>query len=230
MKDQLERHLQPTTDMKKAIDKNLKQHKDLSVLLEQLDKEKKMALNHLTVKQDAFKKQIIERQESLPQQFRVQFFQQSAVVGRDMLHSRESLQANRLLRRTLSCGDDPGTVKFELPAVTSERHSLSASPLPRDINGLNGDLTSRFTFKAGSDITPFGRTQYAQSKQDASSNENDRFEELSANTMYSNHFYTKSSGYYAARDPIRRHSDVLEVGNLNNSRLLQRRRTNTVHI
>lgn len=185
-----------------------------------------MALNHLTVKQDAFKKQIIERQESLPQQFRVQFFQQSAVVGRDMLHSRESLQANRLLRRTLSCGDDPGTVKFELPAVTSERHSLSASPLPRNIHG---DLTSRFTFKAGSDITPFGRAQYAQSKQDASSNENDCFEELSANTMYSNHFYTKSSGY-AARDPIRRHSDVLAVGNLNNSRLLQRRRTNTVHI
>ena len=226
MKDQLERHLQPTTDMKKAIDKNLKQHKDLSVLLEQLDKGKKMALNHLTVKQDAFKKKIIERQESLPQQFRVQFFQQSAVVGRDMLHSRESLQANRLLRRTLSCGDEPGTVKFELPAVTSKSHSLSASPLSRDIHG---DLTSRFTFKAGSDITPFGRTQYAQSKQDVSSNENDCFEELSANTMYSKHFYTKSSGD-TARDPIRRHSDVPAVGNLNNSRLLQRRRTNTVHI
>jgi len=226
MKDQLDRHLQPTTDMKKAIDKNVKKHKDLSVLLEQLDKEKKMALNHLTVKQDAFKKQIIERQESLPQQFRVQFFQQSAVVGRDMLHSRASLQANRLLRRTLSCGDEPGTVKFELPAVTSKSHSLSASPLSPDIHG---DLTSRFTFKAGSDITPFGRTQYAQSKQDVSSIENDCFQELSANTMYSSHFYTKSSGD-TARNPIRRHSDVPAVGNLNNSRLLQRRRTNTVHI
>ena len=225
MKDQLERHLQPTTDMKKAIDKNLKQHKDLSVLLEQLDKGKEMALNHLTVKQDAFKKQIIERQESLPQQFRVQFFQQSAVVGRDMLHSRESLQANRLLRRTLSCGDEPGTVKFELPAVTSKSHSLSASPLSRDIHG---DLTSRFTFKTGSDITPFGRTQNALSKLEVS-NENDCFEELSANTVHSNHFYTKSSGY-TARNPIRRHSDVPAVGNLNNSRLLQRRRTNTVHI
>lgn len=107
MKDQLERHLQPTTDMKKAIDKNLKQHKDLSVLLEQLDKGKKMALNHLTVKQDAFKKKIIERQESLPQQFRVQFFQQSAVVGRDMLHSRESLQANRLYGEPYPVGTSP---------------------------------------------------------------------------------------------------------------------------
>lgn len=230
MTDQLARYLLPTADMKRAIDRNSKQDEDLSVLLKQLEKEKKMALNHLTIKQDAFKKQVIKRQESLPQQFRVQFFQQRAVIGRDRPHPQESLQANRpLLRRTSSCGDAPGSAKFELPAVTNKRHSLPASPLPRDIRE---DLTSRFTFKAGSDITSLGRTQNTkneQSKQDVSSNEDDRFEELSTNTVHSNQFYAKFSGDTAGK-AIRRHSDVPTFGNLNNSRLLQRRRTTTVHM
>ena len=179
-----------------------------------------MALHHLSIKQDAFKKQIIKKQVSLPQQFRVQFFQQRTVVGRDRPHPQESSQAKLLLRRTSSCGDAPGTVKFELPVVINKRHSLPASPLPRDIRG---DLTSRFTFKAGSDISPFGRTPNAQSKQDVSSNEDDCFGEFSTNTMHSNQFYT-------ARNAIRRHSDFPTVLNLNNSRLLQRRRTDSVHM
>ena len=219
MKDQLARYLLPTADMKKAIDRNSKQTEDLSVLLKQLDKEKKMALHHLTIKQDAFKKQVVKRRESLPQQFRVQFSQQRAVIGRDRPHPQESLQANRLLRRTSSCGDASGSAKLELPVVINKRHSLPASPLPRDIRA---DFTSRFTFKAGSDITPLGSTHNTK-------NEDDCFEELSPNSVHSNQFYTDSSGYTAS-NAIRRHSDVPTVVSLNNSRLLQRRRTTTVHM
>ena len=230
MKDQLERYLLPTADMKKAIDRNSRQDEDLSVLLKQLEKERKIALNHLTIKQDAFKKQVIKRRESLPQQFRVQFFQQRVVFERDRPHPQESLQAKRLLRRTASCGDAPDPSKLELPAVTNKRHSLPDSPLPRDIGA---DFTSRFTFKAGSDITPLRRTlntKNGQSKQDVSSNEaDDRFEELSINTVHSNQLYAKSSGYTAS-NAIRRHSDAAAVVNLNNSRLLQRRRKTAVHM
>ena len=230
MKDQLERYLLPTVDMKKAIDRNSKQDEDLSVLLKQLEREKKIALNHLAIKQDAFKKQVIKRRESLPQQFRVQFCQQRAVIGRDRPHPQESLQANLLLRRTSSCGDASSSSKLELPEVTNKRHSLPASPLPRDIRA---DFTNRFTFKAGSGVTPLGRTQNAkneQSKQvDVSSNEDDCFGERSCNTMYSNQLSVKSSGYTGC-NVIRRHSDVPTVGNLCNSRLLQRRRTATVHL
>ena len=230
MKDQLARYLLPTVDMKKAIDRNSKQDEDLSVLLKQLEREKKISLNHLAIKQDAFKKQVIKRRESLPQQFRVQFCQQRAVIGRDRPHPQESLQANRHLRRTSSCGDASSSSKLELPEVTNKRHSLPASPLPRDIRA---DFTNRFTFKAGSDVTPLGRTQNAkneQSKQvDVSSNKDNCFGERSCNTMYSNQLSVKSSGYLAC-NAIRRHSDVPTVGNLYNSRLLQRRRTATVHL
>ena len=229
MKDQLERYLQPTADMKKAIDRNSKQDEDLSVLLKQLEKEKKIALYHLTIKQDAFKKQAIKRRESLPQQFRVQFCQQRAVIRRDRPHPQESLQANRLLRRTSSSGDAPSPSKLELPEVSNKRHSLPASPFPRDIRA---DFTSRLTFKAGSDIAPLGRiqnTKNEQSKQvDASSNEDDCFENRSSNAMHSDQFYATSSGYTAC-NAIRRHSDAPTVVNLNNSRLLQRRRATTIH-
>ena len=225
MKDQLPRYLLPTADMKKAIDRNSRRDEDLSVLLKQLEKEKKMALNYLAIKQDAFKKQVIKRRESLPQQFRVQFFPQRAVIERDRPHPQES---KRNLRRTASCGDAPGSAKLELPAVTNKRHSLPASPFPHDIRA---DFTSRFTFKAGSDITPLRRTlnkKNEQSERDvSSSNEDDRFEKLSTNSVQSNQFYAKSSGYTAG-NAIRRHSDAATVVNLNNSRLLQRRRTTTV--
>ena len=226
MKDQLARYLLPTADMKKAIDRNSKQEEDLSIVLKQLEKEKKIALNHLSIKQDAFKKQIIKRRESLPQHFKVQFTEQRSVAGRDRRHPEESLQANRLLRRTSSCGDAPGPAKFELPAVMGKRHNLPASPLPRDIRG---ELTSRFTSKAGSEITSPGRTQNAHSKQDVSTNEDDCFEALSTKTMPGYQFYTKSPGY-TARNASRRHSDVPTVVDLNNSRLLQRRRATTVHM
>lgn len=223
MKDQLERYLQPTADMKKAIDRNSKQDEDLSLLLKQLEKEKKIALYHLTIKQDAFKKQAIKRRESLPQPFRIQFCQQRPAIRRDRPHPQESFQANRLLRRTSSCGEAPSSSKLELPEVTNKRHSLPAFLLPRD---------SRLTLKAGSDIAPLGRTLNAkneQSKQgDVSSNEDDCFEDRSSNTMHSNQFYAKSSGYTAC-NAIRRHSDVHTVVNLNNSRLLQRRRAATIH-
>lgn len=67
MKDQLPCYLMPTADMRKAIDRNTKQDEDLSLVLEQLDKEKKMALKQIVRRQEAFKKQILKRRESLPQ-------------------------------------------------------------------------------------------------------------------------------------------------------------------
>jgi len=74
MKDQLERCLHPTADMKKAIDRNAKQDEDLSIILKQIDREKRVALSQLSRKQDAFKKQVLKRQQILSKQFKVQLF------------------------------------------------------------------------------------------------------------------------------------------------------------
>lgn len=228
MKDQLSRYLHPTADMKKAIERNAKQDEDLSVVLKQLDKEKRMALNQLSRKQDAFKKELIKRRDSLPQQFKVQFFQQRTVAGRDRPLPDESTQENRRLRRTLSCPEETYSAAIcPLPAVTSKRHSLPASPLPRN---NSGELRSHFTFKAGSEITSPRRTENKQSERAVSTNEDHDVKALPTNKMTTNNFYAKSQGF-AAQKTIRRHSDISAAVNLNNSRLLQRRQTvNTIHI
>jgi len=75
MKDQLPKFLQPTNDMKKAISRNAKTDEDLSRVLKQLDKEKKLAIEQLSRKQDLFKKEIIKRRESQSNEFKDQFFE-----------------------------------------------------------------------------------------------------------------------------------------------------------
>ena len=44
MRDQLPKFLRPTNDMRKAIDRNAKQDKDLFSFTKQLDKERKMVI------------------------------------------------------------------------------------------------------------------------------------------------------------------------------------------
>ena len=215
MKDKLARYLHPTADMKKAIDRNAKQDEDLSAVLKQLDKERKSALNQLSRKQEAFKKEMIKRQESLPQQFKLQFFQQRNVVGEDQPRPAEGTQAHRLLRRTLSCPEETSSSAIgQPPALIRKRHSLPASPSSRVQS--RGELTSHFSFKVGSEKTSPQRTERKQSGQ-----EDDRVEALPTIKMFA-----KSEGF-TARNSIRRHSDCYGAVNLNNARLLQRRRTVT---
>ena len=51
--------------MRKAIDRNAKQDKDLFSFTKQLDKERKMVIEQLSMKKDNFKKEMIKRRESL---------------------------------------------------------------------------------------------------------------------------------------------------------------------
>ncbi|KAJ7393894.1 hypothetical protein OS493_003562 [Desmophyllum pertusum] len=239
MKDQLRRYLLPSADMKKAIDRNTKQDEDLLLVLEQLDKEKRVALDQLSRKQDTFKKQMIKRRDSLPQKFQMQFFQHRNVADRvnRPRPDESSTQARHLLRRpSLSCVETRRGVSLgQLPAVKTKRYSLPASPLPRD----NSEELNRFTFKPGSEITSPRRTENAaihfnynrqQSEQDESTNEDDDyFEVFSTNKMASNKLNTKSHNS-TAQNVIRRHSDVAAVDHhINTPRLLQRRRTVTIH-
>jgi len=71
MKDKLPRSLLPTADMKRTIGRNAKNDADLSLLLDQLDKERKVALEQLSRRQNAFKKEIIMRNESQYNKFKV---------------------------------------------------------------------------------------------------------------------------------------------------------------
>ncbi|KAJ7393895.1 hypothetical protein OS493_003563 [Desmophyllum pertusum] len=239
MKDQLRRYLLPSADMKKAIDRNMKEDEDLLLVLEQLDKEKRVALDQLSRKQDALKKQMIKRRDSLPQKFQMQFFQHRNVADRANRPrpDESSTQARHLLRRpSLSCVETRRGVSIgQLPAVKTKRYSLPASPLPHD----NSEELNRFTFKPGSEMTSPRRTENAaihfnynrqQSEQDESTNEDDDyFEVFSTNKMASNKLNTKSQNSTAQND-IRRHSDVVAVDHhINTPRLLQRRRTVIVH-
>ena len=134
MKDQLNRYLHPTADMKKAIERNAKQDEDLSLALKQIDKEKRTALDLLSRKQDAFKKQTLKRQETLPSNSKVQLFDQGNTTVRNRPRPQEMEQVNRV-RRTSSCEETrrPSMVH----KLISKRHSLPASALQ------NGDGDGR---------------------------------------------------------------------------------------
>ena len=133
MKDQLPRYLLPTADMRKAIDRNTKQEEDLSLVLEQLDKEKKMVLKQIVRRQEDFKKQILERRESLPQKINaVQVYgngQKNA--DRERPHPEELTQTKRPIRRRTVSLDETLASSSEPLSVRSKRHSLPASPFPR---------------------------------------------------------------------------------------------------
>ena len=144
MKDQLERYLLPTADLQKAIDRNAKQDKDLSLVAKQIDKEKRMTLNQLSRKQDAFKKQVLKRQQNLSKQFKVQLFQQGNVAGTDRPRLYEMETASRE-RRRWSCEETRRASTVHLPTLQNKRHSL---PCPA-FRSSDGD---DFSLKTGSEI------------------------------------------------------------------------------
>ena len=143
MKDQLNRYLHPTADMKKAIERNAKQDEDLSLALKQIDREKRMAFDLLSRKQDDFKKQILKRRETLANNFRVQLFDQGNTTVRNRLRPQEMEQVNRV-RRTMSCEETrhPSMVH----KLIRKRHSLPASAFSnRDGDGQHLTTGSEVT-------------------------------------------------------------------------------------
>ena len=138
MKDQLNRYLHPTPDMKKTIERNAKQDEDLSLALKQIDREKRMAFELLSRKQDDFKKQILKRRKTLANNFRVQLFDQG-----NRPCPQEMRQVNRV-RRTMSCEETrrPSMVH----KLISKRHSLPASAFSnRDGDGQHLTTGSEVT-------------------------------------------------------------------------------------
>lgn len=233
MNDKLPKFLLPSADMKKAIDRNTRKDADLSLLLDQLDKEKKVALGQLQRRQEAFKKEIIMKNEDRCNKFKVQISEQSHVSDRD----GPRLEANRRrrmgLRRASSFDETQASSIVQLPPVINKRYSLPASPITRN----SDEEISCCFFKTGSDITPPRRTVDAFKK---TLNEQQRERDEAAATenqskgstvpklaAYPSH--TKSQEYKAHNGAIRRHSTATAVATADdNSRLLPRRRI-TLH-
>ena len=114
--------------MKKAIERNIKQEKDLSLILKQIDMEKILALGRLSRKQDAVKKQILKRQETLSKQIKVQLFEQEAANAEatDGPRPDERVQ-KRPVRRSWFYDETRHTSMVYLPALRNKRRSLSVS-------------------------------------------------------------------------------------------------------
>lgn len=225
MKDQIERYLLPTNDMKIAIDRNTKQDEDLSLVLKQIDKEKRVTLRQLASKQDAFKKQILKRRETLPKHFIVQrSFEQANVQSRDRPHLDEMVQQARRLRRSWSCEEPIRASKIHLPVALTKRHSLTVSSLPGVECGDELSLKRTSPRRMKNPLSSSNENYRQLEKEDKSLNENYK--------MVANHSYTKSPNY-TAQNLIRqgRHSDAAFPGlNINNKspRLPHRRRV-TIH-
>ena len=79
MRSQLDKHLLPTIDMKKAIERNAKHEGDLSLALKKIDIEKRLALDQLSRKQEAVKIQMFKKRETLSKQFKVKLFEQGSL-------------------------------------------------------------------------------------------------------------------------------------------------------
>jgi len=79
MRNQLDKHLLPTIDMKKAIERNTKHEGDLSLALKKIDIEKRLALEQLSRKQEAVKIQMFKKRKTLSKQFKVQLFEQGSL-------------------------------------------------------------------------------------------------------------------------------------------------------
>lgn len=138
MKDQLPKFLRPTNDMRKAIDRNAKQDKDLFSFTKQLDKEKKMVIGQLSMKKDNFKKERIKRRESLSN-LKARLSDDVADTGQP----RPGVNKIRL-RRAFSVGDirSPSSI-CQLPHLINKRHSHPSSPVPvvsRDLSDKTGGL------------------------------------------------------------------------------------------
>lgn len=211
MKEKLSRFIHPSADMKKAIDRNAKQDEDLSLVLKQIDIEKRIALDLLSRKQDAFKQQILKRRENvISQRLKVQVFGQKNVALGDQLRPHEMERVR--LRRTLSCEETSQPSMVRQRAVLSKRNSLPPS-VSRDSDSHESGL------KTGGVGWPRGTVN------ESIRNKGDTHPEKEDTSISENNKQKQAS-----QSPIRRHSDVTSAGGSmnNNARLLQRRRV-TMH-
>lgn len=234
MKDKLPRFLLPSTDMKKAIDRNAKKDSDLSLLLDQLDKEKKVALEQLAKRQEAFKGEIIKKNENSN---KTKFFLDDQSFGLDREDPRLEASPRRRrrvgLRRACSLDGARASSIMQLPPVISKRYSLPASPIPR--NGC-AEMCHCF-FKTGSDITAPRRTvdtlkkdlREQQRQADKTTMIENRFEASSAPKL-ENHTSCSKSRECKAQSVVRRHSTAAATARADkNPRLLRQRRRITLH-
>ena len=154
MNDKLPRSLLPTAGMKRAIGRNAKKDADLSLLLDQLDKKRKVALEQLSRRRNEFKKEIIMRNDSQCNKFRVTFLEHTNVVYREDT-SLDNNRCRRMVLRRVSSFEEPKVSSHvKLPPVTRKRYSLPASLIPRNSDGKIG----HHFVKRASDITATRRT------------------------------------------------------------------------
>lgn len=123
--------------MRKAIDRNAKQDKDLFSFTKQLDKERKMVIEQLSMKKDNFKKEMIKRRESLSNL--------KARLSDDVADTGQPCPgANNLVDMRLRRGDvrSPSSI-CKLSHLINKRHSHPSSPVPvvsRDLSDKSGGL------------------------------------------------------------------------------------------
>lgn len=236
------RFLLPTTDMKKAIDRNAKKDEDLSLLLNQLDKEKKVALEQLTRRQDAFKKEIIKKHKNQGNKFNIQFFEHGNVTSTRDEPRPETNRPCRMqgLRRAFSFEETRASSIVELPPLINKGHSLPSSPIPHD---YSEEISHCSVFKTVSDITTHRRANmtkntsinfknsHPREEMDEAATNDDQFEAFPAHKIASNPSCAKTRDC-KAQNAIRRHSTaasaVATTVDADNSRILRRRRI-TLH-
>lgn len=232
MKDKLPRYLLPSTDMKKAIDRNAKKDSDLSLLLDQLDKEKKVALDQLAKRQEAFKEEIIKKNDN-SNKFKFHHGDQSFGLDRE----DPRLEANRRrlrvgLRRASSFDGTRASSIVQLPPVINKRYSLPASPIPR-----NSDVEMYHCFfKTGSDIA-VPRRSVDTLKKDLNKQQREadkvtvienRFEVSPAQKLAT--YTSTKSRECKSQNVARRHSTAAATATADeNPRLLRQRRRITLH-
>lgn len=140
MKETLPRFLLPTADMKKAINRNAKNDEDLSFLLKRIEKEKKVALEQVSRRQKAFKREMIMRREIQSNiNLNCQFFEHTDLTNKkdnekarldiNLCNRRRKPGTAQGLRRASSFEESLASSKIELPPVRTKRYSLPASPI-----------------------------------------------------------------------------------------------------
>ena len=140
MKETLPRFLLPTADMKKALNRNAKNDEDLSFLLKRIEKEKKVALEQVSRRQKAFKREMIMRREIQSNiNLNCQFFEHTDLTNKkdnekarldiNLCNRRRKLGTAQGLRRASSFEESLASSKIELPPVRTKRYSLPASPI-----------------------------------------------------------------------------------------------------
>lgn len=200
MRNQLDKHLLPTIDMKKAIERNAKHEGDLSLALKKIDIEKRLALEQLSRKQEAVKIQMFRKRETLSKQFKVQLFEQGSLESISRPRPNVGLQKSPVRR-----------------SWSYEGTSHSSKPHPLELRKRLSLPSSAFCNSTSDDyVKPEREANVQRMEHIPSDSKNDHNSEMS-----SDKFCKKSE------ISIRRHSCAHPQEN-SDSKLLQRRRV-TMH-